>query len=182
MDKVSLNSIRDFILEKNPYFATGYADAFVMPEDGRVMIYDGTGFKPIFPNDNVGDYFYMRSDDGVSFSVQDAQRISDYGATRYVSLDTATYHLVAVVKDADRYMLVNNLRNTLAMYSGMYLIPTSALWVAEAVVVNELSGIPEADLQNVMQRLGKHTIVRITLTMSRTYVSNECINDICKTC
>lgn len=177
MNNTDLHKLKDFILEKNPYFNTGYADAFVMPNDGRVMVYNGKDFKPIFPDDTSGDYFYLRSDEGISFALQDAQRLSDHGATKYTFTDTANFFLVAVVKDADRYELVNNLRNTCAMYKDMYAIPTSALWVRESVVANELAGIE--DVLPVLRRLKNETIVRLTISLNKQYVSSECINDIC---
>lgn len=180
MDNTDIIAFTEFVKTTNTYFANGYADAFVMPEDGRVMIYTGKDFKSVFPSDVLGNYFYVRSDAGVTFNLQDAQRLSDCGAASYVFMDSATYYLVAFVRDADRYKLINNLRNTCAMYGDMFVIPQSALWVKESVTANELAGVPETDLQRALQRLKDYTIVRLTLSINKKYTSSECIEDVCK--
>lgn len=168
-------------MSKNTYFMNGYANV-VRADDGKIVEVTTNGFNAVFPMDNIGDYFYLRNDGSATFQPQVQDRVSDHGPARIVFNDIYPMVLVAVVKKADPYELMNNLRNTAMMYSKLRVIPTGAQMIREQVVINELSGMEDDNIAAALQRLDRQTIISINLAVTSTYTPSSCINEICKTC
>lgn len=173
---------KDFILLKNTYFDRGFANAFVLPSSGRVVMEFGNELANVFPTDTEGDYFYLRLDNGVSFNRNDAKAATNCGTGRTGFDDIATVYLVASVKKADVWTLINNLRNTSMWFTGFNAYPTGVLTTTEEVIANELRGATEEEIKAALQRADSHTMVRLSLSVQKTYVANTCITDPCLNC
>ncbi len=177
-----LIALRDFILTNNTYFDNGYYSAIKDVENKRVQAVNGNQIVTVFPNDRLGNYFYLRSEGETKFNVRDGERLRDCGAQRITFLDVETIYLVASVKDADALALVNNLRITALSYSSLNVIPTSANYHRELVVFTELQGVEKEDVSATLQRLKSETIVRLALQVNSKYVASNCVVDPCKSC
>lgn len=180
MTKADLTAFKDFVLSNNKYFDTGFEYAFKDEETRKLFAQQGNEWVCVMPRDEVGNYFYLRVDSGLSFA-QDLQgRATDCGAGRMGFNDLMIMQWVAVVKDADEFKLLNNMRNTAMSYTGLNIIPTGAQIVRELVMTSELAGLE--DLNIALKNLKNETIVRVTLNVNKKYVANTCIVDICKDC
>lgn len=143
--------IKDTILQYNTYFNAGFDDAY-QSENG---VYQGE--KILFPNDTLGDYFYIRPDNPVGIS-NDSAISSCYTA---FALD-ASATLVAVVKSANSTMLVNNLMTSLA-YTGATV--ESATFQHEEIIRQELGAMSQEDLTAALANYHRSTtIVSIAFT------------------
>ena len=85
--------------------------------------------------------------------------------------------LVAVVNNADAYKLVQNLRNTVLMYDKLNVVPVTSSWNREQVVSTELAKMKMEDINAALQRLKDETIVRLALSVSKSFIPSECINE-----
>lgn len=183
MTTADFTALKNFILEKNTYLGEGYANAFKEAESNKVFARSSSGdLIAVFPNDTLGNYFYIRHDNGLSFSANLAARATDCGPGRLGFNDTATLQIVAIVKNADAYSVIDNLRNTAMMYTGMDVIPTAAIWNREQVLLEEMSGAEGSEKQAALKRLKDETIVRVTCICGKTYTPSTCIKDPCKNC
>jgi len=170
--------LRDFIKLKNPCFQTGYANAYKDSLTSGIYAKTEKGIKSIFPNDNDGNYFYLRSDPNATFNSKTG--LTDCGIGRFNFDDRLSVYLVAIVRDADSYALIENLRNTALLFGGANAIPTGAMWQRENVVITEMQGFEPEEVSKALQRLKKETIVRITLQFNTEFIPNTCLIDPCK--
>lgn len=170
-------ALRDFILEHNNYFSTGYANAYKDDNTHAVWVKVGRDYKRIMPADALGNYFYLRNDTWIKHEAKEPERITDTGTHRLGFLDTMSVQLVAVVNNADAYKLVLNLRNTVLMYSQLNVVPVTSSWNREQVVSTELAKMKIEDVNAALQRLKDETIVRLALSVSKSYIPSECINE-----
>lgn len=182
MTSQDFEAFKDFILSTNPYFVNGYANVFKDSETGYIFARNGQDFINVFPMDYAGAYFYLRNESGINFREDYNGRVQDCGAGRLAFNDTVVCQIVAVVSKANGYDLINNLRNTAMMFTGMNAIPTAAIWVREEVVVNEMAKSSEDELMAALQRLKDETIVRVTVSITKPYVTGTCIIDVCNEC
>lgn len=180
MTTSKLISFKDFILSKNTYFDSGYAVAFKDAESKRIIVRNGTDFIPVMPNDTLGNYFYIRYNGSLAFNEAFGERMADCGPSRTTYNDRQPINIVAIVKDADEYTLLNNLRNTCAVFTVFTPTPTGAILVPEQVIQDEMSGAAQADIAAALQRIGSRTIVSLTVNIQDNYTPNKCINDPCK--
>lgn len=177
MTTEDIQAFRDFILEQNAYLAKGFAPAFL--EDGRALVKTGSDFENVSITDNLGAYFYLRYDGDISFPFERGYKTSDCGAGRVGFLDTAPMVLVLVMNNADPYVLLNNMRNTCLSYADMAVVPTGAQLVREIVVSEEMNGAGDEDIQQALQALDRQAIIKIRLTVAKSYRPNTCIVDPC---
>lgn len=173
---------KGYILAQNAYFDEGYANAFKYAGTNQILTRDGDNLMPVFPVDEVGNYFYLRSEGDIRFTAQFAERLTDNGAQRLTFLDTITVYLVAIVTDADVYKLINNLRNTAMGYKAMSVIPTAASYNREFIIADEMKGLDQDIINKALQNITEQTIVRLTLSVNMNYVPGNCIIDPCKSC
>lgn len=170
--------LRDFIKLKNPYFQNGYANAYKDTLTDGIYCRTEKGLESIFPADNKGNFFYLRSEPNATFSSKTG--ISDCGIGRFNFDDRLNVYLVAIVRDADSYALIANLRNTALLFAKANVLPSSAMWQRENVVINEMQGFSEESIGNTLQRLKKETIVRLTLQVNTEFIPKNCLIDPCK--
>lgn len=171
MLKSTVDSIKDYIIQYNPYFKKGYSDVYLDEKTGIIH-----NSKPIFPADNLGDYFYLRLPNKVQFDYAREFQISDCISGAGIR---ASVILVAVVKDADPDKLIQNLVNTLQTYQNVNV--NSAIYLTEDVIIQELAKTSEETIMAALQRM-KSTIVSLTFTILTPYQFKKlsCIENPCK--
>lgn len=177
MKQDDFEKLKDFILDKNPYLNAGFANAYKDDATQAIYMRENLELKPVFPADNYGNYFYLRNEESIRHEAQLEQRTTDNGAQRLTFLDAITVQVVAIVKDADAYQLIENLVNTAMMYEGAYVQPLTTIWNREQIVATELKGMKADDVQSALQRLRDETIVRITMNVSKYFIPGNCIEN-----
>ena len=167
--------LKDFILEQNEYFNNGYANAYKDDITHAIIVKQGKYIERVLPADKLGNYFYLRNDAWTKYEAKEKERLTDTGSQRLTFLDTMSVQLVAVVKDADPYLLIENLRNTAMMYRGMNVEPVTGSWNREQVIITELAKMPVDDVSAALKRLTNETIVRVALSVSKVFIPGNCI-------
>jgi hypothetical protein len=167
--------LKDFILARNNYFNKGYANAFKDTATNAVCIKQGGDMQVLLPNDTLGNYCYLRSDQQLKYEAQFVERATDNNAQRLTFTDTVTVYLVAIVKDADPHLLLQNLRNTVMMYTALNVVPVAGNYNREQVVAEELSRMKHEDVSAALQRLKDETIIKLTLSVSKSFIPSNCI-------
>lgn len=178
MQQKDFETLKDFILQKNSYFSAGFANAFKDETTRTILVQDGSDMKMLLPNDTLGNYFYLRNDSSFSYDAAEAQRLADGGSQRLSFNDMILVYLVAVVKNADAYLLIENLRNTCMLYDDMNVQPVSSVWKRELVLIEELQKMKADDIAASLQRLKDETIVKISLAVSKLFIPANCIQPI----
>lgn len=172
MLKDSIISLKDFILDNNSYFSSGYGPVF----------FNDKGILEVFPNDKLGDYFYIRHAAKATVDSTAAMKISDCATPMGVRSEC---FLIACVREADNDRLINNLVHTI-QGSGRNAVVTGLTYEREAVVLQEMPKHPKEDREKALQNLSNWTIVSVqfNLTVRVKPVKNlaECIENPCKTC
>lgn len=173
-----LIGIRDRILQYCPFFSAGYSDVYQDDELG--IIADGN--EIVFPNDTLGDYFYLRIPDTNTFRQNNSYRISDK-LMGYESV--SNIYLVAVVANADPDILISNIVNLIRDQEGVILRD----WVGQSGVIlrRELSKLDgNENIQAALQRLDStQTIVSVGFSITvpvNPYVKPDCLPNPCKEC
>lgn len=182
MTSADFISLKDFFLSENTYFSQGFANAFKDATTNKVFARVKSELQPIFPMDSYGNYFYLRSEGDIKYDPKFQERVADCGPQKLSFLDSLTIQLVAIVKGADEYKLLQNLRNTAMSYTGFNAIPVAASYNREAIVSSEMKGLPKEDINKALQNLTDQTIVRVTLQVAKMFIPGNCIVDPCKDC
>jgi hypothetical protein len=166
--KAKLQHIANYVLAQNTYFNSGYADVYKNTE-GQIL----SGETPVFPADNLGDYFYLRLPNNVTFLTTPGL---DDCTPGYDVRGEVT--LVAVVTNADADALLHNLVNTMQRY-GREVSLTRGVYQREVVILQEL------DKENAIRALGNLDIDTTIVSLSFNLVNNvslNCITNPCQTC
>lgn len=165
----------------NPYFDNGF-DYCVKDNNANVIwAFVENGKRAVFPEDRLGNYFFLMVDDTIKFS--NAQSLTDCGVGKKVQNDSIPYSLVAIVNDADEMKLLSNLRNTIASYKGSAsLVGSSANIVRESVVLSLMRGFQKEEILNALSGLKRQTIIELKMTLTIPFVPNNCITDVCRKC
>jgi len=182
MFKGKLNQITDFIKEHNSFFANGFGNAFQHDETGIIWADTKAGVRPIFPDDTLADYFYLRTDKAARLQ-QDTAMFPEYCGKVAGTVGITSVKAVAVVFDADADLLVRRLINVIALASDGIVI-SGCNWNREEVLVNEMRNAEEKDVKAALQRLKKQVIVSIDFTIYDPISFNKinCLPNICKSC
>lgn len=175
MQKNDFDKLVTHILEKNAYLSKGFANAFKEMVSSRILVEKGSDKLVLLPSDALGNYCYLRNDTQMKHQPAEMQRLSDTGTQRLTFNDTITVYLVVVVKNADAYLLLENLKNTCMSFAEMNVVPMNSQWNREAVLADELSGMKQDDIRAALQRLKNETIVKLQLNVSKEYVPSNCI-------
>lgn len=175
MQKQDFEQLRSHIHNRNNYFHHGFANAFRSDATGAIWVQKYDDMQCLMPDDTLGNYFYLRNEQLVKHEPREAERLSDGGTQRLSFLDSTTAYLVAIVHNADEYLLIENLRNAAMAYEDMNVIPLSSNSNREYIIADELSKMRTEDMQAVFKRLTTQTIVRLTLQVSKTFIPSNCI-------
>lgn len=168
MLKAKIEELKDFILENNPYFSTGFSMVYMDNVRGWVA----NERDIVFPNDTLGNYFYIRLEDDMKFDRGNYYNVGDGLVNAGIR---ATLYLVAVMKGADADTLLNNIISTIQQSpcSVQGVINFSgAIYESEAVIERELRKLPEADRRKALQN-NKSTIVSVKFDMTTTFVPTK---------
>ncbi len=177
MLKEKITRLKDFILSKNPYFDTGFDDVTLDSTSGYVA-----NDLPVFPADHLGNYFYLRLPDNVTFDNNNEFQIAD--CITGLGIQSAVV-LVACMRGADADHLMTNLVNTLQAYQVDKIRFVSAIYQAGNVVLQELSKISQANQIAALQKLGSdYTIVSVSfnLTTRFDFKPSNCFTNPCASC
>lgn len=173
--------LRDHILKLNPYFTSGFANAYKDTLTDAIYSREKGDTKVIFPEDRLGNYFYLRNDPNATYISKQGYEDCGHGKAMYD--DRVTVYLVALMNEADEYELINNLRNSVLRYSGMVVVPTAAMWQRENVVLTEMQGFEEIEIMKALTNIKMDTaIVRVQLQITKEFTPSKCINNPCKEC
>jgi hypothetical protein len=161
------------ILAYNPYFDRGFDNAYLSTKGVA------SGEDVLFPNDTLGDYFYIRQT-GVTISSPKQLAISSC-STPYMAMQNAV--LIAVMRDGDRVQLLNNLVSTLSWLKVAF---GAAQLQAETVITQEIGHMGADVLNAALARLDNTAIISINfsynLELSYYTKSPDCLPKPCKTC
>jgi hypothetical protein len=181
MTSKDFESLRDHILTLNPYFTLGFANAYKDTLTDAIYSREKGNTKVVFPEDRLGNYFYLRNDPNSSFVSTQGTQDCAFGKASYD--DRLTVYLVAIVSNADEFELINNLRNSCLRFGNMNVIPTNAMWQRENVMLTEMQGFDESEIAKALTNLKNDTtIVRIQLQITKQFIPSKCINNPCKDC
>ena len=170
MLQAKITEIKDYILAQNTYFTNGYDDVF---QDYRGVIRDTD--KAIFPEDTLGNYFYLRQPDNFTFNNSEIYRISQCQAPLGIKGEIV---LVAVVLNGDTDKVFNNLIYTLIKFGSVLI--TKGVLQPERVVLQELTKMDKEKIKPALARIPNGAaIVSITFNIEEG-VYNKCIVDPCK--
>lgn len=182
MTSADFIAFKNFVLEQNTYFNAGFANAIRMPQNNQILAPANNGeYEAIFPADTYANYFYLRGEGDIKYQAQEKERLTDSGKNRLTFQDTATFHIVAIVNDADALKLVENLRTTAMAYTVLSAIPISANYNRESVVNEEMKDMDKKVIIKALQNMSDQTIVRVTLAVNKTFIPG-CIINPCKDC
>lgn len=154
-------TLREYILSNNNYFTDGFDNAF--QQDG-IYCRRNNDLLQIFPNDNNGNYFYIRQIGNITFNKIQPKP--------YIYQDKTSYKLVAIVSNADPNKLINNLRSTLLNYSEIDV--KDASFIRELIIIAELQRMKNNIIQKALQRLKNETIVSISFDLYSTFIASNC--------
>jgi len=176
MIQETLTSLKDFILQYNTYFRQGFDNVYLDETTGIVE-----AGKPVFPNDTLGNYFYLRLPSVSTFDYNPVAAISDCSNTPLLVSDVT---LVACVLDSDHDRLMANLMNTISSFNANARF-TQCRFRSEDVVLAELARMPAEKRTAALARIGKHTIISVTFSLAvnfqlRSVKKADCILDPCK--
>lgn len=182
MLKDKLTILKDFILSNNTYFDTGYAFA-EMNYAGIIEAEDHIGNRmAIFPNDTLGDYFYMRLPDKVIMNKEAFYQVGE--CSKGMGMVTNII-LVACMRNVDSDQLLANLLTTLVNFANPKTSITSFIMHSESVLTQELAKIPKDDLQAALQRMDtSYNLVSVNFNFTVPFVFNnlDCIVNPCIGC
>lgn len=174
--------LKDYLLEENPYFDTGFANAFKIrsgEKAGWILAKKGNDLIAVAPQDTYGNYFYLRNDEGITLSPTVAV------SPKYPAYtETIRMWVVCMLKQADAMLVANNIVNSISIYNSC----TSTLraqninWNREQIIADELSGLKQEDIAAVMQRLSDWVIVRVQFNYSTIRNVSKCIVSPCEIC
>lgn len=182
MTDSNFDSLKDYILKLNKYYDSAYANAFKDEESSAVYVRSGKDLKMVFPDDRIGNFFYIRTEPNMAFQPDRGLATMDCGVGRVGFNDVATIQIVSVLRDGNALEMINNIRNSLMAYPNFNIIPIAAIWQRENVVLTEMSGFDEDVLRRIYARLKDETIVRVTAQITAQYLPSTCINNPCKSC
>lgn len=149
-----IDTIAAKVRELNPYFDKHFTDVIADSERGYVWVDKGGDYTPVFPNDTLGNYFYIRHEPDFAFSFN-----ADYSAGITPGLQyNTTATLVASVIDADPNKLASNIIASLRTISCAASVTViSARANRNAIIAQELQGLEEADLEKALSNIDRRT-------------------------
>lgn len=167
------DGLLEHIHDLNEYFDKGYEGVY--QDENTGIVHEQ---QPVFPADNLGDYFYLRLPDSVTFEYGDAYN-NEEGANKPAKLYNLV--LVACVKNADPDKLINNMIVSLSKFKRDVTIQ-SAVIESEKVIQQELAFMSEDNRTRALQNKPENlTIISVSFSfVEETLI--DCIVKPCKDC
>lgn len=174
MIQSTLTAFKEYILDTNTYYSNGFDDVYLDETKGIVA-----GKEIVFPNDNLGNYFYLRLPNSFRFDYSAISRISDCVSSPAI---TGEMTIVACVRNGNADNMVTNLLNTVVTYNGSWRL-RGVMYRSEDVVIRELARMSKENISAALSRLGNHTIVAVNFEIDVEFrllkMSPSCILDVC---
>lgn len=178
--KNEIKNIADYIADKNQYFDNWFVDAYVSKDDGAVFAETEKGVAGIFPNDGIGNYFFIMPSGNTSIS--SGVKMSDCHG-KVINTNTG-YNLVVVVRDADTDAVFSNILNSLSGYKGNGKISVNnAVLSTINAVTTLMRGSDTETLNRLFTRVKYEDILIVGFDVTESIKINaNCIIDICQEC
>lgn len=171
-----IEALKNNILSKNTYFNGGYANAV---KNNKGVYADKTTKEKIavFPNDRLGNYFYIRLEQNASFAGSNRFAVDCGSLGTMVNIRA---FIIAVVKKADSEILVANLIASIKEANHQAVL-NDMNWNREFIANDEMSEMEEKDRNAILQRLKDETIVRVSFTypVEILFKKSDCIINPC---
>lgn len=183
MLNAELKKIADFIKLHNGYFADGFSYAWQDGETGHIYATMNGDRRPIFPDDRLSDYFYLRPLRNAALEA-DRQLFPLMGCNPSGTVINTSVRLVATVNKADADLLVARLINVLA-FANTSIRLTSFNTNAEEVLIDEMKGAAYEDVEAALQRITRDlSIISIDfiLRIDFAFKTLNCLPEICPPC
>lgn len=179
MIKTKITELKDFILEHNTYFDNAFDNTFQNSSNGLVLDNQNT----VFPNDQLGNYFYLRLPDEMRFVYNAAKyKIEDCGFSFGIS---GRLYLIAYVHNGNTDVLFENMVNTLQQFTNADLTFINGSFEKEAIVMQELKKISQKSIQAALQNMNeKDALVSIIFEIATNFKQKKlsCLPNPCGTC
>lgn len=173
-----LTSLKDYVLQWNPYFDRGF-DRVRMDDARGWILSDDT---PVFPADDLGNFFYLRLPSKISYDYSNIYSSHDNkGGVGIV----AEVILVACMRDADEFQLAGNLITTIGNWQGANTQLRDTLLRQDDVVMQEMAKFKKPVIEACLQGMPEDmTMVSITfkMTASFKFKNLNCLSNPCKSC
>lgn len=174
-----LASLKDFILQYNPYFNDGFAEVF-QHESGHIATTD----KIVFPADDNGNYFYLRLPNQLQAVYQNNYKIADDWNGIGVKYDVI---LVAYAQNADSSLMLQNIITTIGQCSNhdIDITMTKFIYQDDDVVTQELGKIGKENLEAALEKFPDNIgicSVHFSLTVPFVFQKLNCIQSPCNDC
>lgn len=163
------------ILQYNPYFNKGFGDGYLNTKG----VYQSGTEQVLFPNDSLGDYFYLRQLQPTRIVNRPVDKIVDCAASFAIQSNGV---LVAYIRKADSTILISNLISTLSFLS---IAVTSVTMQPEVVILQELQGLdPETIAQTIANMDKSVTLISIAFQyyLPLPLVDLNCLPNPCNSC
>lgn len=176
-----LKRVCDCILKNNQYFCKGYCNVYQDVNTFQILTSENNEYKVVFPNDSLGDYFFLRNTGEINFEANVIDRISDCSDSGYDSRISVT--LIAIMDDADPDTLLTNLISTIQNCGNFRTTLLSASTNMSNIISLQLKGMNKSDIDATLQRM-KQTIVSVTFNIvdAIQLINPSCIQNPCKSC
>lgn len=178
----TLIALKNHILQYNTYFSSGFEDVSIT-ENGMVYAHLDNS-KIIFPDDTLGNYFYLRTADRTTTNYSSGYKANDCQNNFNI---TPSIILVACMRGTDKYQLLDNITSTLIYYSADLRV-SEILGESEAVIVRELSKVKKEVRDKALANKDKnYSIISISFTVTVPYnpidiTKEDCLPNPCAAC
>lgn len=175
MIREALNKLEQFIRKYNPYFDGSFSDVRQDMITGFVM----SGETPVFPDDTLGNYFYLRIPANMNFDYSKEYIIAE--GVNPIGIKVPVV-LVACIKRGSAHTLLENLLTTIQQYLPDDIKFTSATHLKEIVIAAELAKIPKENIESALDKVSEdYSIVSVSFVFTIPYQLRElnCIKTPC---
>ncbi|RYD50659.1 MAG: hypothetical protein EOP52_13435 [Sphingobacteriales bacterium] len=172
MFSAELKEITSYVLGLLPVFQNGFPDVVIQEETGALIANTPTGWMPVFPADDIGNYFYLRNDRTARSTAGFA--ISDCETPLRL---TANVFLVAIVECANPEILLAHLLQVLSGIDGVGV--TDLNWNSDAIIAAELDEAEQEVIADALQRAADRVLVRVAFTLAKSHFTNQCLPPLC---
>lgn len=158
-----LIQLQQYILLYNKYFSDSYVDVSMQALTGYIM----SGQLPVFPNDTLGNYFYIRTPNYTKFSY-DKTNIQQEGINP-IGIEIPCV-LIACVRSADPNILLENLITTISAYLPDNIKLINCTTQQDIVIAQEMAKMPVSEQTATMAKVDlDYAMVSISFVITSPY-------------
>lgn len=162
----ALKNLEGFILRYNKYFVASFYKVSMNPK-GFIM----AGDEPVFPADELGNYFYLRIPNTFQFDYDKQYTIVEGASNIGIKIPVV---LVACVHEGSGETLLENLITTLQQYNPDDIKFTSATSQKEIVISQELAKIKKENMEAAQQKIDSdYALASISFVFTTPYQFKE---------